>query len=143
MIPNVKETVTLFGLDTNSCDEYRLIVISAKLIFLKINDLFSPTTLFIYLTIFCLCQTIYPVHSLNTLRSYPTVDDVTNTGDIWSLNNQNKKKTMDRIREFNRYLNSIFLRQQFYPEENEEPYESRKFSVLSNQNKRDYLFLRG
>ncbi|CAH8571871.1 unnamed protein product [Schistosoma rodhaini] len=99
--------------------------------------------LFIYLTIFCLCQTIYPVHSLSTLRSYPTVDDVTNTGDIWSLNSQNKKKTMDRLREFNRYLNSIFLRQQFYPEENEEPYESRKFSVLSNQNKRDYLFLRG
>ncbi|CAH8545365.1 unnamed protein product [Schistosoma intercalatum] len=102
--------------------------------------------LFIYLNLFCLCQTIYPVHSLNTntLRSsYPTVDDVTNTDDMWLLNDQNKKKTMDRLREFNRYLNSIFLRQQFYPEENEEPFDRRKFSVLSNQNKRDYLFLRG
>ncbi|CAH8554733.1 unnamed protein product [Schistosoma guineensis] len=100
--------------------------------------------LFIYLNLFCLCQTIYPVYSLNTLRSnYPTVDDVTNTDDIWLLNDQNKKKTMDRLREFNRYLNSIFLRQQFYPEENEEPFDRRKFSVLSNQNKRDYLFLRG
>ncbi|CAH8558321.1 unnamed protein product [Schistosoma bovis] len=100
--------------------------------------------LFIYLNLFCLCQTIYPVHSLNTLRSsYPTVDDITNTDDIWLTNDQNKKKTMDRLREFNRYLNSIFLRQQFYPEENEEPFDRRKFSVLSNQNKRDYLFLRG
>lgn len=69
--------------------------------------------LFIYLNLFCLCQTIYPVYSLNTLRSsYPTVDDVTNTDDIWLLNDQNKKKTMDRLREFNRYLNNIFLRQQ-------------------------------
>ncbi|CAI2729435.1 unnamed protein product [Schistosoma spindalis] len=97
--------------------------------------------LFIYLTIFCLCQTMDPVHSL---RSYPTVDDITNTDDIWLLkNDQNKKKTMDRIREFNRYLNSMFLRQQFYPEENEEPFDGRKLSTLSNQNKRDYLFLRG
>ncbi|VDO59859.1 unnamed protein product [Schistosoma curassoni] len=53
------------------------------------------------------------IYSLNTLRSsYPTVDDVTNTDDIWLLNDQNKKKTMDRLREFNRYLNNIFLRQQ-------------------------------
>ncbi|VDP16618.1 unnamed protein product [Schistosoma margrebowiei] len=68
--------------------------------------------LFIYLNLFCLCQTIYPVHSFNTLRSsYPTIDDVTNTDDTWLLNDQNKKKTMDRLREFNRYLNNIFLRQ--------------------------------
>ncbi|TNN18607.1 hypothetical protein EWB00_010087 [Schistosoma japonicum] len=100
--------------------------------------------LFIYLNVLCLCQTMYPVDGMNTLRRYSSVDDVPlNTDDLWSLNVHNKKKTLERFPDLNQYLNSIILRQQYLPEENEESFEDRKFSALSNHKKRDYLFLRG
>ncbi|CAH8507764.1 unnamed protein product [Schistosoma turkestanicum] len=93
--------------------------------------------LLIYLQIFCLCQTISPIHSLSILRSYPTVDDVTNAEDLWSLNDHEKKYPINRFGEFNRNLNRILLRQQFYPEENQEPLENRKFyNYISWSNKK-------
>ncbi|CAH8560631.1 unnamed protein product [Heterobilharzia americana] len=98
--------------------------------------------IFVCLSLFCLCVTVHPLDAMRNSRNFPLIDETANSEDSWSLNMRNRNKGAERLNELIRYFNHL-LRQQYASEDNEELLDSRKLAALSNQNKRDYLFLRG